>query len=231
MSVKGPAGRTGLMVLEGVSPGTGATLELRNATGKAVDSIAVAVAPFNSFKVRYYNLIDGKGRKAVSTIDFAPPPPNFSPATLTDLTDRVNSIVSTQCDCMLVPNGGGTMIDLSTPDDMGDRVNGDRFNIFRFGNMDTDAQYHVVFVWVIEGAHSNGITKTNTTLLEASLSLGKRPLTLAHEFVHFLSGSGVVTVGDHDDNETDLLFKSAPHGINLRKARLEKIVGLRKPAP
>lgn len=231
MFFKGPAGRNGLLVLEGVSPGTGAKLELQNKAGKAVDSIEVAVAEFNSFKIRYYNLIDGKSRKAVSTIDFAPLPPNFSPVTLTDLTDKVNSIVSTQCDCMLFPNGGSTMIDLSTPNDMGERVNGDMFNIFRFGNMDKNAQYHVVFVWAIAGGHTNGITKNNTTLLQASLSLGKRPITLAHEFVHFLSGSGVITVGDHDDKETDLLFKSAPHGINLRKARLQKIVGLRKPTP
>ena len=71
----------------------------------------------------------------------------------------------------------------------------------------------MAFVRAIEGGHSNGITKSNFTLLDSSLPSDKRQLTLAHEFVHFLSGSGIVKVNDHDDKQSDLLFKTAPHGI------------------
>lgn len=231
MSFKGTGGREGLVCIEGVTAGAGTKLELQNAAGKTIDAIDVEVAPFVGIKVRYYNLIDGKGRHGVSTVPFAPVPADFNGPALTDLTDNVNSIVATQCDCFLAANGKGAIIDLGTPKDMKNQVDINDVNIFSFGDMDADAQYHVIFVWSIAGGHSNGITRSNVTLLDASLSLEKRPITLAHEFVHFLSGSGVVTVGDHDDQNSDLLFRTAPHGINLRKSRLQKILGLRKATP
>ena len=224
MTVKGLGGRNGMVVIEGVSPGTGTKVELKDGAGKTVDAIDVQVGKFVGIKVRFYNLIDGKGRKAVSTIPFAPVPPMFSEAKLDTLVDRVNDIVNPQCDCLLAVKGKGAMIDLATPNDLGDRVDINKFNIFSFGDMDKDAQYHVVFVWSIDGPHTNGITRSNVTLLEASLSEEKRDLTLAHEFVHFLSGGGVVTIGDHDERQSDLMFKTAPHGINMRKLRLQKIL-------
>lgn len=223
MTVAGLNGRTGMAVIEGTSPGTGTKIELKDGAGKTVDAVDIQVGNFVSTKVRYYNLIDGKGRKGVNTIPFAPLPPLFSEPVLDALTDRVNNIVGAQCDCLLTARAKGAMIDLSTSTDFGDRVDINKLNIFSFGDMDHDAQYHVIFVWGIDGPHSNGITKSNVTLLQASAADDKRDITLAHEFVHFLSASGIVTVGDHDDRPSDLLFKTAPHGIAMRKGRLQKL--------
>jgi hypothetical protein len=50
----------------------------------------------------------------------------------------------------------------------------------------------------IDGPESGGITNTNITMLKGDLLKEHRETTLSHEFVHFLSGSGVVKVGDHD---------------------------------
>lgn len=230
MSVKGPGGRLGLVAIEGSAAGA-SKLELVNGSGKAVDSIDVEVASATGFKVRFYNLSDGKGRKAISAPAFAPMPPDFSPAAIDLLVERVNAIVGVQTDAVLGLQGQGAIIELSTPDDLGNRIDGDKFNIFKFGNRDNDATYHVVFVWAIMGSHTNGSTKLNTTLLDFSLHVDSRALTLAHEYAHFLSGSGVITVGDHDPAQTDLLFKTAPHGINLRKDRMKKMAGLRPAKP
>jgi hypothetical protein len=137
--------------------------------------------------------------------------------------DAVNSIVSIQVDCMLTPSGDGALRDLSDSRDFGRAVDINKTNIFSFTGMDGDAGYHVIFVWAIDGPHSNGITKSNVTLLDASLAENKRPITLAHEFVHFLCGSGIVTVTDHDDQQDDLMFRTYPHGLNMRKARMQKV--------
>jgi len=156
MTYKGHGGRNGIVCIEGVAPGTGAKLELKNGTGKTVDAIDLHVGSFVSIKVRFYNLIDGKGRKGVSTIPFAPVPPMFSEASLDNLVDRVNDIVSGQCDCLLDVKGKSSMIDLSTPDDLGNRVDHNKFDIHKFGDRDKDAQYHVVFVWdIYDTTHSN----------------------------------------------------------------------------
>jgi hypothetical protein len=64
------------------------------------------------------------------------------------------------------------------------------------------------------------------------LDAAKMPVTLAHEFVHFLSanpGLEAVNAGGHDPLKDDLMFAPAPHGINIRKVRQDKL--LRTPAP
>jgi hypothetical protein len=233
LSINGPEGRSGLVVIEGKTAGTGTKLELQDSSGKTLDSIDIDVASPVGIKVRYYNLIDSGHSSGVIPYQGGPVPAAFANSALGDLTDKVNSIVAVQSDCLLAQSGGGALRDLVASNSLGGAVNINSFNIFSFSGsgMDPDAQYHVIFVWAIDGPHSNGITKSNTTLLRADLSEAHRAITLAHEFGHFLSGSGVVTIGDHDDRHSDLMFKTFPHGINMRKARLQKLLGLRKPVP
>jgi hypothetical protein len=53
------------------------------------------------------------------------------------------------------------------------------------------------------------------------------PVTLSHEFVHFLSsqpGLDVLNGGGHDSLNDDLMFDGSPHGINIRKVRQDKLV-------
>jgi hypothetical protein len=215
------AGLTGLVCIEGDTPGTGQKLVLQNASGKTVDAIDLqVVGAANGNNVRFYNLIDGKGRRAVSISPLSGPPASYLHADLDDLVDKVNSIVSSQADRFLFLSGSGDLLDLADPRDFGDRVDISKVNIFTFTGRDPGADYHVIFVWKIDGSHTNGMTQGNVTLLDQSLPVNQRPLTLAHEFVHFLS----VTGSGHDSDLTDLMHITYPHGINLRKGRLRKMV-------
>lgn len=214
-------GRIGIITIEGVAEGD-TTMTLADNSGKQVDQIAIHVTKWRSVMVRYYNLVDIRGRNGVANPDTNP---LFSIKALSDLTDVVNGIVAMQCDVMTVNSGTGVLRDLKFSADLGSRVDIHKTNPYSSGDLDPAAEYHVAFVWAIDGGrHTNGITKGNFTLLDAALKEDHRQVTLAHEFVHFLSGSGVVTVNDHDDQHADLMFKHWPHGISMRKDRLAKII-------
>lgn len=212
--------RLGIITIEGVAEGE-AVLSLTDARGKEVDRVAIGVTKFRSVVTRFYNLVDDKGREGIRNVDTNP---LFTPLAIEALVQTINDIVLCQCEVMMVNSGTGAVRNLTFASDLGTRVDINKVNPFSSTDLDKAAQYHVAFVWGIDGAHSNGITKSNFTLIQSSLPSEKRDLTIAHEFVHFLSGSGIVTVGDHDDRQSDLLFKTAPHGIMLRKARLQKII-------
>jgi hypothetical protein len=210
--------RTGFITLEGVAEGD-AEIRLVNAGGKTVDKVAIKVVTTRVVKVRFYNLLDGVGHKAITD------PDNdafFSPGALQRLAEAVNAIVGFQSDVFMALSGTGLIKDLTFSDNIGDQVNMDNLKGF-ISDLDPDAQYHVGFVWGISGPRSNGTTKTNFTLLKNGLGDAKRQVTLSHEFVHFLTG-GMDTKHDHDDRQSDLMFESAPHGINMRKARLVRII-------
>jgi hypothetical protein len=210
--------RQGMATIEAAAAGV-CKLVLANSAGKAVDEATLNVFPQRNVKVRFYNLVDAKGRQGINATHFS-----VQPTALESLIDTVNSIVGVQCDVWLHKTGLGLLRDLRTANDMGRAVDIDKFNIFGEPDRDPDAEYHVLFVWGISGTHTNGITKSNVTFLDASLPVEKRDTTLAHEFVHFLSGSGIVTTSDHDGQKSDLMFKTAPHGLMLRKDRLLKII-------
>ena len=217
MSLKMNATRQGVAVIESVAPGDCKLILL--AGGTKVDSVSLKAVPVRFVITRFYNLIDAKGRRGVD-----PARPDVSLAALDSLIDQVNGIVGAQCDVWMAKSGQGLLRDLSCRDDLQNKIDINRFNIFAQSDMDGQAEYHVMFVWGIDGPHSNGITKSNVTMIDASITTEKREITLAHEFVHFLSGGGIVTVGDHDTQQDDLMFKTAPHGINMRKDRLAKII-------
>jgi hypothetical protein len=213
-------GRTGFITLEGVAEGD-AEIKLLDAGGKTVDKIAIKVVKARTVKVRFYNMVDGKGRQGVRDPDTDA---DFKVAAFQDLVFALNSIVGLQCDVFMSLTGLGALRNLTFSADLGNRVNIDEVNPFSSSDLDPDAQFHVAFVWGISGGHANGITKSNFSLLQAGRTGTKREVTLCHEFVHFLSGGGIVRPSDHDDQPSDLMFKTAPHGINMRKARLEKII-------
>jgi hypothetical protein len=212
--------RTGFVTLEGVTEGD-AEIKLLDPNGKTLDKVAIKVVKPRFVKVRFYNLVDGKRRKGVSDPDTDV---SFSLGALQDLVLGVTSIVGLQCDVSMGLAGLGFLRDLTFTADLGNRVKIQDVNPFSSPDLDPDAQYHVAFVWGLAEGHPNGITKSNFSLLQADLRDTQREVTLAHEFVHFLSGGGIVNVNDHDDLVSDLMFKTSPHGINMRKGRLTKII-------
>jgi hypothetical protein len=215
-------GKIGFITLEGVAEGD-AEVQLVDVRGKVIDKVAVKVVKFRSVKVRFYNLVDGKGTEGVSDPSTNP---LFTKTALSDLVDAVNNIVLLQCDVSMGLTGAGLLRDLKFVEEFGSTVDIDKVKPFASSDLDPDAEFHVAFVRAIAGPHSNGITKVNFSLMRSSLSGVKRELTLAHEFVHFLSGTGGsgAPPKSHDDKVTDLMFKTAPHGINMRKARLTRII-------
>src|SRR5215475_1894216 len=217
-SVVGP-NRRGTIPLDGGNVGT-TNLILKDKSGKQVDKIEIRVVEQKEIKVRFYNLVDDKNRQGVSLPDTNAA---FQIPALNQLRDYANRIVSWQCGVSLGMTGTGVLRNLNFAQDLGNAIDINQLNIFSTSDRDDAAGFHVAFAWKIAGGHTNGITKSNVCLLDASLSGQKREITLAHEFVHFLSGSGIVNMNDHDNQENDLLFKIAPHGIMLRKDRLNKI--------
>lgn len=213
--------KVGLITIEGIAPGA-CKLSLVDAKGTTVDEISIDVVPFRSVLTRFYNLIDGKGRRAMRDPGTDP---SVSQTTLIDLVFEINSIITPQCGVMMGLSGQGLIRDLGVLADLGNRVDINKHLISLVASSDFDrlSQYHIVFVWGIDGGHSRGITHTNVTLIQSNLG-SARSITLAHEFAHFLSGSGIITVGDHDSDISDLLFKQFPHGIAMRQARLKKII-------
>ncbi len=217
MSVYRTPEERGRVTIEAVGSGD---CELRLVTGGTkLDSISIKAAPSRNVITRFYNLIDGRGRRGAD-----PSSSQVSNDTLRTLIERVNQIVGLQCGVLMVKSGTGILRDLNTPDDLGDRVDIGRFNIYALSGKDEQAEYHVMFVWGIDGAHSNGITRVSMTMLNIALTNMYPEVTLAHEFVHFLSGGGMVRIHDHDPRREDLMFATAPHGVNMRKDRLLKII-------
>jgi hypothetical protein len=212
-------GRRGTIPLSGDNVGT-TNLILKDKSGKQVDKIEVRVVEAKEIKVRFYNLVDDKGRQGIANPDTSVA---FQPAALEQMMSYVNRIVAWQCGVSMSKTGSGAVRNLQFAQDLGNSVDIDKLNIFATSDRDDDAQFHVAFTWGIAGGHSNGITKSNVCLIQTSLAGQKREVTVAHEFVHFLSGSGIVKVNDHDDQNGDLLFKTAPHGIMMRKDRLNKV--------
>jgi len=214
-TVVGP-GRRGTIPLDGGSVGT-TNLILKDKSGKQVDKIEVRVVAPKQINVRFYNLVDEKNREGVAKPDSDP---LFTVHALNQLLDFANKIVGWQCGVNMAATGSGGLRNLKFAQDLGNAIDIDKLNIFSTTDRDDSAAFHVAFAWRIAGGHTNGITKSNVCLIDNSLSGQKREITLAHEFVHFLSGSGIVKVNDHDRQENDLLFKIAPHGIMMRKERL-----------
>jgi hypothetical protein len=209
--------QSGRVTIEAVASGD---CELRLVSGGTkVDSISIKAAPSRNVITRFYNLIDGTGRQGVD-----PSRIQVLNDALPTLIERVKGIVHAQCGVLMVRSGTGLLRDLNTSEDLQARVNIDRFNIYALSGKDDQAQYHVMYVWGIDGAHSNGITRLNMTMINNALTNQYPEVTLAHEFVHFLSGSGIRRVDDHDPRREDLMFKTAPHGINMRKDRLLRII-------
>jgi len=198
-----------------------AALVLTDSMGKTVDKIDIKVVKPRNVKVRFYNLRDSLGRQAVDNPDINP---LFNVLALDQLIFAVNTIVNDQCAVKLAKLGQGLLRDLTFQKDLTNRVNIFTTNQFESTDLDTDADYHVAFTWGIDSAHTNGITRTNFSLLQVSLSEIKRKLTAAHELVHFLSMPIGDTTTDHDDQKADLMFKTSPHGIMMRKARLIRII-------
>lgn len=214
-SIVGPS-RRGSIPLSGDNVGT-TNLILKDKSGKESDKIEVRVVEPKQIIVRFYNLVDEKNRQGVAKPDSDP---LFNVGALNQLRDFANRIVGWQCGVNMSMAGSGVLRDLRFAQDLGNAIDIDKLNIYSTSDRDDSAAFHVAFAWTIAGGHTNGITKSNVCLLDSSLIGQKREITLAHEFVHFLSGSGIVKVNDHDNQQNDLLFKIAPHGIMMRKNRL-----------
>ena len=209
-------GHRGTIPLSGDKAGK-TNVILKDKAGKEVDRVEVSVVEAREVKVRFYNLVDNKNHQGVRLPDSDVA---FQIPALRQLTDFVNRIVAWQCGVTLTQTGTGVLRNLSFAQDFGNSIDINTLNVFSTGDRDDNAEFHVAFAWKIAGSHTNGVTKSNVCLLDASLAGQKREMTLAHEFVHFLSGSGIIKNNDHDSNESDLLYKTAPHGIMLRKDRL-----------
>jgi hypothetical protein len=218
----------GLLVLEGVAPGE-CQLFLKNEKSKLVDTVKLKVVPARNVVARFYNLIDGKGREGV-TVDPVTGQPDaiFQEPRLRQLLDAVNFIVGPQCGVWLLPSNSEALKDASVaPIDLGDHIDNDDKTVqatITTADRDANANYHVYFVWSIKDKpgqkeKTRGSTISNYTLLLASLAHMDRVITLAHEFVHFLSGSH-----GHDSKNSDLMFETFPHGIQMRRDRLLQII-------
>lgn len=210
----------GLAMIEAVTPGDCA-LELVNSGGKVIDRIDVKIVRSNSVATRFYNLIDGKGRRALDASS-----PMFTPSAVADLVDQVNLIVSQQCFVSMKLNGEGLLRDLNVPEDMENSVVIEKQHspLFKSTDIDRTAEYHVIFVWDLP-THAAGITLFALTLIKQTILKGPFPpaCTIAHEFVHFLSPA-VSGREDHDKERSDLMNEQpAPnHGIMMREERLLK---------
>ncbi|MGL4325566.1 MAG: hypothetical protein ACRCTD_16140 [Beijerinckiaceae bacterium] len=212
--------KAGLFPVRSISQGS-TNLVLSDASGRAVDKIEIKVVKRRDVIVRFYNLIDGARRTAIGNPDTNP---LFSTAALNSLISRVNKIVFFQCGVRLLASGTGILRDLNFSANLGNAVDILTVNPFSSSDLDHNAEFHVAFTWGISGGGANGVTKSNLCLLQASLQPEKREITLAHEFVHFLSGSGILIRNDHDELKSDLMYKDAPHGVMMRKTRLNKII-------
>jgi hypothetical protein len=222
MAVKNLFGsKNGLITIEGAKAGK-CELALVNSSSAPIDKIEISVVTFRTVAVRFYNL---NGR--------APSPP--SKQDLDELVDRLNEIVFLQCGVHLSNAGMGLLRDLSAPSVPSKRsglinvFDSEPGKDFRALNASPDldragAQYHVVFGPPIDGRPAGGITENNVTVLLADLAKDHREVTAAHEFVHFICGSGILVKGDHDGEKSDLMFASFPHGIMMRKERLLKVI-------
>ncbi|HEY0777265.1 MAG TPA: hypothetical protein VGD56_04785 [Gemmatirosa sp.] len=213
--------KIGMVVVEGVAPGTG-HLVLVDAKGKVVDQVDIEVVAHRAVITRFYNLIDSKGRRGIRDPGTDP---TVSKIALSNLIDEIESIVLVQCGVAMAISGEGYIRDLNVSADLGNRIDLQRdvTKLVASSDFDRAAQFHVAFGWDIDGGHPRGSTMTNVAVIRSDLK-SSRSVTLAHEFVHFLSGSGIVTKDDHDSESSDLLFKSFPHGIALRRDRLKKII-------
>jgi hypothetical protein len=207
----------GLVTIEAVSPGECA-LELVDSQDKTIDRIDVKVVPFTFVATRFYNLIDGKGRRGLD-----PDSDIVTQQALATLVDRVNMIVMLQCGVGLKLNGEGRLRDLKVVGDMEDPVIIEKQHSALFESTDIDraAEYHVILVWNLP-PQTAGITLFEMSLIKSAVL--SRPFppesTVAHEFVHFLSPT---TTGksDHDPEKSDLM-RDAPaeeRGIMMRRER------------
>ncbi len=215
----------GLVTVEGSAPGE-CQLVLADAKGKAVDQITIKVAAHRVVKVRYYNMVGTGGGSAIRDPGTNP---RFSQTALSDLVHEVNNIVGLQCATFLELVGQGIR-DVTVPFGVGKDVllTRDRSQILGSSDIDRSAEYHVVFVVSLD-SNDRGQTSANLTVLRQLGS--ERPLTAAHEFVHFLCDPGTgITKGDHDKSRSDLMFTPPPHGLEMRKDRLLKAIRVR-PTP
>ena len=220
--------KIGLVAIQGVMAGD-SQLALANSSDPSIsyDEITVRVVPIREVRVRFYNLIDTKGRRGIRD---PATDASVSNAALRSLVAEVNAMVGPQCGVQLVMSGQGSLQDLNVFADLENRVDiVKNLNAIYASDLDRSAQYHVAFVWGIEGSHARGITDLNISLMRTDLG-PTRSITLAHELVHFLSGGGTgrpgLTVGDHDEPGSllDLMHNRSPHGILMRKDRLMKII-------
>ena len=211
--------KNGLITVKAIETGD-CDLLLFDPKGKEVDRVTIRVVRFRSLKTRFYNLKDSKGRRGVNPDD-----PQVATHVLLGRIAQINEIVGLQCGVYLEPSGTGLLRDCSVQADLGNRLNlkNSFKTIFQSTDMDRGADYHVFFSWALEDTTDLGNTFLNFTAILASQKEKDRDRTLSHELVHFLSGSGVIKRNDHDEKLTDLMYKSSPHGIMMRKGRLKKI--------
>jgi hypothetical protein len=226
MSWTDNAGKNGIITIEGVAPGE-CQLYLLDG-GRQLDAITIKVVPCRRVVTRFYNMIDGVGHTGISD---PASDPNFSLGELSALIDGVNQIVFAQSYVLMAASGSGVLKDANfAPHNFGDHIDKDdrslRTIIPFADDPDPDAAYHVFFVWSIkEDATSRertlGATVPEFTLILSDLDKTQRILTLSHEFVHWLSDTSGTS---HDAKQSDLMFKTEPHGIMMRRDRLLRII-------
>jgi hypothetical protein len=142
----------------------------------------------------------------------------------------MNDILIKQVGVHITPTSS-VLRDCSTYDDLGDKIDPDRSHFSLFGKIDGDAQFHILWTWAIKSAtERSGMTRAATNINFCFISINLlndvtgTGITLSHEMIHFTSGESAIKQQSHTDVRTDLMHKTHPHGIQIRKDYMEKVI-------
>jgi hypothetical protein len=216
-SVQAPDPRNVHIWVDGISEGS-CILKGKDRQGTTVGLINLDVVVPRAVKTAFYRLSDAHMSASK----------NLDDDTVRWLVERVRDIVFDQTNCKIeaVPTAGGALLRdfpvtgkaLSVPKTSPlapDEIDLDQTKPVNVSeelsiNLATGASYHVFFAWGLVGA--NGVTKGVKSLILDSLDPLHMPVTLSHEFVHFLSsqpGLDVLNGGGHDSLNDDLSLTGA----------------------
>jgi hypothetical protein len=215
--------------LKCIQPGTGKLFMVHLGDDKRVAHIDLQAVAVRNVRTRYYNLSDRAGRKAIPERSFEKTAA-VSDAGLMNRAARLCLIVGFQAGINMRNQGG--LRELSASADLGNAVDIDTIHRHVLGGdgWDPGAEYHVILVWAIKDSNptTRAITKGNITLVEIRILGDERglELTMAHEFVHYVCGDGIIQSG-HDELKSDFMFPTSPHGIMMREKRLKKATFVR----
>jgi hypothetical protein len=221
------------IVLEGTAPGTGKLFLRHEKTRAVLDQIDVQVVQNRLVQVRFYNLRDKVGHEGCS--EYLQRRYPYLGGELNTTVARVNYIVQRQAAVrMSLIDGPHSTVPLRVLNvhdlNLGDDPDLDELILKVYGKsgFDGDADYHVCFVWGSIRAQL-GSTKNNMTFLNLPDLMkvkgdAKLVRVIAHEYVHFLSGAMARGLKSHDPKDADLMHDGYPHGVQMRKKRLQMII-------